>query len=220
MTLTLNAQKRSGNADALRAAGKLPAVVYGPHMEAALSLAIDASAFDKVYNQAGESTLVTLAIEGQEPMMVLIQDTQINPIKRTVIHADFRQVTMGEEMDVTIELVFVGTAPAEKTLGGTLLKPKEEVNVRCLPQDLVDHIDVDLSVLKTFDDAIHVRDLQLPSGLTVMDGADEMIATVNPPLSEEQLSALEQPVEVNLEKIEVEAKGKKEEEGADADKKE
>ncbi len=218
MNLTLNAQKRIGKVEAIRAQGNIPAVVYGPHMEA-MSFSVDASTFNKIYQEAGESTLINLSIDGAEPLMVLIQDIQVDPVKRTIIHADFRHVTMGEEMDVTIPLVFVGVSLAEKEQGGTLLKPKEELNVRCLPQNLVDHIDIDLSVLKTFSDAIHVSDIVLPPGLTVLDGAEEMIATVNPPLSADQLAALEQPVDVSLDKIEVEAKGKKEEESADADKK-
>lgn len=208
MTLAISAEiRKPGMAESDRGQGKIPAIMYGPEITAA-SIAVDATAFTKLYRAAGESTLVDLSVGGAAPVKVLIQDVQFDPVKSTMIHVDFRQINMSKEMHATVALRFVGESPAVKGLGGTLVKPLEEVNVKCLPKDLVNHIDIDLSVLKTFADFIRVSDIPVPAGMTILDTPTTTIAKVAAPLTEDQLKALEAAGPQSLEDIEIEKKGK------------
>lgn len=210
MALAIQAKKRTESPAVVRANGNLPAVMYGHGIEP-VSIEIKMSEFEKLYQEAGESTLVDLVLDGQAPVKVLIQDTQVDPIRRRFVHADFRQINMNEELSTTIELNFVGVAPAVKEMGGTLVKGLEYLNVRCLPKDLVSEITVDVSVLATFDDTIHISDLQLPTGLTCDDEMDTVLAKVSAPMSEEELKAMEEAsTQVSVDSIEVEKKGKEE----------
>lgn len=197
----------------VREEGQIPAVLYGPEIQP-VSIAVDRTAFQKLYAEAGESTLVDLVVDGGKPAKVLIQDVQYDPMKGMAIHVDFRQINMNKEMTATIELNFVGEAPAVKELGGTLMKPLTTLSVKCLPKDLVSSVDVDLTVLKTFDNIIRVADLVLPAGITSLEEADTTVAKVSPPLTEDQLKAMEESSTVNVADIEISVeRGKKEEEG-------
>ena len=211
MSISLQAAVRADRKpEEIRANGSVPAVVYGPHMDA-LSIQVPATALDKAYDQAGESTIIELQFEKRDPLHVLVQDLQIHPVKRNIVHMDFKQVTMGEAMDVSIELNFIGVAPAVKSMGGILNTSKDSITVSCLPKDLVDHIDVDLSVLESFDKSIHVEDIKLPEGMTLLDNPSDLVVKVLEPISEEELEAsLEASTEVNMDDVDSEEKGKKE----------
>ena len=216
MTYSLTLKNRPAkNTALLRMSGLLPGVMYGPHREP-MPVSVSSTEFSKLYSTAGESSLIDVTMEGASaPVKALIQDVQYDPVKGTLIHFDLREINMNEEMHATVQLVFVGEAPAVKELGGTLMKPHGEVEVKCLPKDLVSQLEVDLTVLKTFEDAVFVEDLKLPAGLTVVDSKEQLVAKVTPPLSEDELKALEAVPAATpaLEDIEVEKKGKKEEEG-------
>jgi len=219
MTYTLTVQKRVDNKpDIVREQGNVPGVVYGPDREPQ-PIVVSLSVLEKLYQEAGESSLIDLTIEGEsgEASKVLIQDVQYNPVKGGVIHFDLREIKMGEEMTATIELAFVGMPPAVKELGGTLMKIQNTLEIKCLPKDLVSEVEVDLGTLKTFDDVIHVENLTLPHGIVALEEPDIVIAKVTPPLSEEELKAMEEVSVEGIETIEVEKKGKKEEEGDGAD---
>lgn len=224
MTFSFSVQKRGKeDINALRAEHKLPGVLYGPEIKS-ISVVADQRIFEKLYNTAGESSLIDLTIDGDKsstgaqskPAKVLIQDVQYDPVKRVMTHFDLRQINMSKEMEVTVELNFVGEAPAVKELGGTLVKTVEGLKVKCLPQDLVSEIEINLDVLKTFDDIIRLKDLSIPAGLKVMDNPEMAIAKVQAPLTEEQLKAMEEEGKKGVEAVEqVEKKVKEgEEEGA------
>ena len=210
MSIVLVAKKRTEDVDVVRSEGMVPAVVYGKGMETT-SLSIPMMAFQKLYEQAGDSSLVDLQIEGGETLPVVVQDVQMNPVKRDVMHVDFKRVVMGEVMTVDVALEFVGVPPAEKELGGTTIKSIDSVTVSCLPKDLADRITVDLSSLQTFDDSISVSDLTLPEGMTLVTSATTLVAKVAAPITEDKLKAMEEEGVGNIEDIAVEEKGKKEE---------
>ncbi len=214
MTFSMTANKRIGDAEAIRANRQIPAVLYGPEIKP-LTLAVDYRSFEQLYGKAGESNLVDFTMEGaKEPVKVLIQDVQFDPVKGRILHVDFRQINMNVEMEASIPLHFIGEPSAVKELGGTLIKTLEEVRVKCLPKHLVSFIEVNLSVLKSFTDFIHITDLALPEGVTVLDNVDTMLAKVAAPLTEDQLKAMDEaPAAVDISKIEVVEKGKKPEEG-------
>lgn len=213
-TIVLKADARElvGRAtDDLRADNTIPAVVYGAG-EAPVSIQVSRSEFDRVYRQAGESTVVQLELAGKQ-IPVLIHDIQFHPQTDFTTHADFLRVDMNKPVEAAIEVVFVGESAAVETLGGTLVKSLEEVEVRALPGALVRQIEVDISKLATFDDAIHVSDITAPAGVEILTDKEMVIATVQPPISEAELAALDAAVEVDVNAVEVTTE-KKDEEGA------
>jgi len=186
----------------LLAQGFIPAVLYGHNQENTL-IAVPQTAFTKVLAKAGESSFIDLHIGEQEPLKVLIQDYQQHRLTGKFTHVDFYKVNMDEPVHVNIELKFIHEAPAEKTLGCTLLLNIEELEAKCLPKDLVKSIDVDLSVLKTFEDSIHVKDVQIPEGIEILEDQDEMIAKVAAPRTDKEISDLdEKPAEATEAKVE------------------
>jgi large subunit ribosomal protein L25 len=219
MSITLQAFKRAEKGRknySLRASGRVPAVLYGAGVDP-VSVAVDAKAFAFALKEAGESTLVDLVLPAAKPLKVLIQDFQIDPIYHRVIHADFRSVDMTRPIEARIKLRFVGEAPAVKGLGGTMVHAKDEIRVKGLPQDLVPTIDVDVSSLATFDDVIHLKDLILPSGLTMEDDPNVTVALVAQPRSEEELAALDTAIEMDVSGVEVSGKKKEEADAAPVD---
>jgi len=210
--LTAQARATELKVDELRQSGSIPAVLYGPEIEAQ-SLQLDYNTFEKLYAGDEGAGLIDLNVGKGEPTKVLIQEVQFDPVKGRITHVDFRQIKMGETMHATIPLHFVGLPPAVKELGGTLLKSIDQVNVECLPKDLVSSIEVDLSVLATFEDILHISDINLPEGMTIADRDSLIVAKVNAPLTAEQLEALEKTEEASVDDVSVEEKGKKEEEG-------
>jgi large subunit ribosomal protein L25 len=150
---------------ALRAEGKVPAVMYGFETEPK-NLVLDRNAFVKVYDQAGESTVVDLEIDGTRHS-VLISEIQRDPLTDFITHADFRRVDPKRKIEANIPLKLIGVAPAVKELGGTLLQTLEEVEVMSLPDALVHEIEVDVTKLATFDDVIRVKDIAIPDGIKI-----------------------------------------------------
>lgn len=209
MNFRLEASARAGKATDVRAEGKIPAVVYGREREPQ-SIAFDYVTFEKLYSSAGTSSLITLSVDGKEED-VLIKDWQMDPVKNQFAHVDFYAIVKGQEVDSEVSLKFVGVSPAVK-LGGTLMTGIDTLSISCLPNDLVHDIEVDLSVLASFDDVITVADIKAPAGITINDNHDLMIAKVNAPLTAEQLEKLESSEEADVSSVEVEEKGKKKEE--------
>lgn len=224
-TFTLKAEKREvagrqSNKN-LRATNRIPAVLYGHGLETQ-SLSLDAVQFEKVFQNAGESTLIELEVEGQGMVNVLIHAVDRNALSHAITHADLYQVRMDEKITTEVEFVFEGVAPAEKQLGGVLVRNMTHVEVECLPKDLPHHLTVDITTLATFDDTIRVENLTVPAGVTIMHAMDDVIALVEAPRSEEELKALDEEVVVNVDSVEVEGAKKEDEksaEGADESKK-
>lgn len=179
----------------LRTSGKIPAVLYG-HGVANAALTVDEAAFQKVFGQAGESTLIDLALDDGSAVKVLIQQVQLDPLSNQITHIDFHQVRMDEKIHAQIELKFVGEAPAIKELSAVLVTSLHSLEVECLPGDLVHEIDVDLSGLKTFEDAIHISDITAPKGIKILNHPEDMVVAVQEPRSEKELEvAAPAPVE-------------------------
>ena len=193
-----------------RQADKIPAVVYGPGVKNA-SIVIDYKDFQKTFKQAGESSLVELDIDGEKVKRpVLINEIQKDPVSDKFIHVDFFQASLKEEVEATVALVFFGVAPAEKDLGGTLVKNITEVEVKALPQNLPHEIKVSIEGLKTFGDHILIKDLILPENVKVLKKPDEIIASVAEQQKVEE--ELEKPIEENVENVEKIEKERKTEE--------
>jgi len=213
MIHTLVATVRTpGKPEDTRTEGNIPGILYGPDITP-VPFAIPYRIFDKLYRDVGDSTLIDLKVGDAEPVTVLVQDVQYDPVKGQLTHVDFRQVQMNQEMEVEIALNFVGEAPAVKALGGTLVKAHDFILVKCLPKDLVGHIDIDVSVISTFDDHITAGSIALPSGMTLVDDPNNAIVTVQAPLSEDELKAMEESQVGDVAEVAVEEKGKAPAEG-------
>lgn len=217
-THTLEAQPRNvlgKKTKSLRNNAQIPAVVYGPGVENQ-NLTLDARAFEKLYRAAGESSLVQLVIEAQEPAKVLIHDVAHEPLTGRPVHVDLYWVNMAEKLTAHIPLHFINEARAVKELAGILVKNVTEIEVRCLPENLVPEIDVNIEPLAELESSIKIKDLRLPKGIEVSShhAPDDIVVIVTPPLSEDELRKMEErgavsaPVEIEKS----EEKGKKTEE--------
>ena len=201
-------EKIGGNLNALRKSGVLPAVIYGSQTDS-LPAQVNYKDFLKVLKQAGESTIVSLSLNN-EKKNVLIHDVKTDPLTGQVIHADFYQVRMDKKIKSEIPLVFAGESEAVKNLGGILIKSIHEVEVEAFPQHLPHDIQVDISVLKSFDDTIHLKDLKVSSEVKILVNPEEVIASVTPPRTEAEMEALKAtPVESKVEEVKVETEEKK-----------
>ena len=196
---------------ALREKGFLPAVLYGPKIKST-PLEIDAKEFEKVYLEAGESSLVSLESGGKK-FLLLIHDVEKNPVTDNPIHVDFYQPDLEKEVEAKVPLVFEGEAPAVKELGGTFVRNISEVEVKALPQKLPKEIRVKVDSLKTFEDRVLVSDLVLPEGVRILKTPAEIVAKVVPLTKVEE--ELEKPIEEKVEEVEKVAKPQKEEEVAE-----
>lgn len=208
MAITLKVEKRDPKAsvEALRAAGKVPAVFYGKK-EPSTPISVAAIDFVKAYKQAGESTVVVLQGDGIE-VESLIHDMDLHPVTNKPIHADFYVFEKGKKIKVDVPLEFVGTAPAIKELGGTLVKVLHDVEIEALPKDLPHKIEVDIAGLVDFKSTLTAKDIKLPHGVELVTKPDEVIASVYEPKEE-----VEEAAPVDLSAIEVEKKGKEAKEG-------
>lgn len=194
----------------LRRKQLLPGVVYG-HETKSLPISLDLNSFSSVFKRAGSTALVDLAIDETKPVKVLIHQPQLHYLTGQPIHADFYAVKMSEKIDTAIPIHFVGQSLAVDELEGNFIANKSEINIRCLPSDLVQSVDVDISMLKTFEDQIRVKDLKLPEVIEVLDDPEDVIALVSAPLSEEELEA-ELAEDKSAEEAAVEALGEEGEE--------
>lgn len=202
----------------LREKGIIPAVLYGHNIKN-LSLSVDEVDFERVYKEAGESTLIKLKIDGEESKkerVVLIHELERDAVNDKPIHIDFYQVKMDEVIKTEIPLVFIGESQVVKQEGGLLIKNIQSIEIEALPQDLPHQIEVDISSLKTFDDNISVKDLKIPDKVKIMAEPEEVIATVVPPRTQEELEELEEKPAEQLEEIKVETEEKKEEKETEA----
>lgn len=169
----------------LRRAGRLPAVVYGHGIDSD-SISVDAHEFEQLRRHTGPNALVDLSVDGKNAQPVLVQSVQVHPVNRRMLHVDLFLVRMTEELTVDVPLVATGEAPAVTLHGGTLLHPSESVRVRALPDHLPQVIEYSVASLLDFDTVVHVRDLSIPSDVTLLTDGDEIIAKVQPPRVEEE----------------------------------
>ena len=179
----------------IREEGLIPAILYGPKVENIL-LEVDLKEFEKVYQEAGRSSLIELEVGGKK-YSVLIHAVEIDYLTRKPIHIDFYQPRLDEEIEADVPLVFFGEAPAVKDLGGTLVRNIHQVEVKALPQNLPHEIKIEISVLKTFEDAILIKDLPLSQGVKILKDPEETIAYVAQPekVEEELAGEIEEKVE-------------------------
>ncbi len=173
----------------LRSASRLPATYYGKG-EPNLNLHMDYQDFRRAFLKGGQNTVFDLKLDGKT-LKVLVHEYQMDPVTDMFTHVDFIAVDMNKEVTTYIPLVFVGTAPAVKELGGTLMENRNELEIKCLAKDLIPEIEVDITPLEDFNSVIHIGDVKVPETITVLDDPELTIATVIAPKSQEQIDAEE-----------------------------
>jgi len=206
--ITLKANNRdpknkSVSVSNIRAEGLIPAVVYGPKF-VNTSISINYQEFVRTYNKHGETTLIVLDIDGKK-VNTLIHEMTLNPVTNKVQHIDFYAPEAGKKVHANVPLNFINESAAVKA-GAQLVKVMHELEVEALPENLPHSIDVDLSKLATADDVVTVADLVLPKGVETELESDEVVASTT--IAKEEVET----APVDLSAIEVEKKGKKEEE--------
>jgi large subunit ribosomal protein L25 len=189
----------------LRRDGQLPAVVYGPGLEPA-PIQLNAREAARLLRNVAGAELIELDVDG-EARNVLLQDIQRHSLRGEFLHVDFYAVDMSRPIRARIPVRLVGTSYAVQSLSGVLVRGLTEIEVECLPGDLVSAIESDLGELKEIGQAIHVRDLYLPKAITVLTEPDELIARVTLAREED----LTQPAAPTPTEVEVIEKGKAEE---------
>lgn len=205
--ITLKAEHRDPKSklSALRAEGFIPAVYYG-HKEKATPCVFPLNEFKKVWKVVGESAVITLEMP-KVKISALIHEVQMDPVKGVPIHVDFYAIEKGHEVSVHVPVEFIGVSEIVKSLAGNLVKVLHEVEVKALPENLPHNVVVDISSLATLDGQIVAGDIVLPKGVTLVTSATDVVAAIA--VAKEEVE--EAPV-IDLASIEVEKKGKKEEE--------
>jgi large subunit ribosomal protein L25 len=196
MDATLEAVKRDGRgkneARRLRAAGRIPGVVYGTHKDGkapqGVSVAVDPKeVFRILHSDSGVNTLINLRLDGGETR-VMVKEYQLDPVTHSLLHADFYQLAMDKAITVTVPIVLKGEARGVKLQGGLVDFVTRDIEVECLPTDIPEHIDVDISELM-LNQSIRLRDIpQNPKWKAITDG-DTMLVHVVMPKAEESAAA-------------------------------
>lgn len=212
ITLKANNRATSGKEKVavsnMRAEGMIPAVVYGPKF-VNTSISLNYQDFVRVYNKHGETTLIQLDIDGKT-VNTLIHDIDLDPVSNKVRHIDFYAPEAGKKVHANVPVNFIGESAAVKA-GANLVKVLHEIEVEALPENLPHSIDADITIMTTLDISVHVKDLHFPVGVTTTLDPEEVVASVVEVKEEVEVAP------IDLSKIEVEKKGKKEEEEAAAE---
>jgi large subunit ribosomal protein L25 len=219
MANELQAEKRDesgkGAAHKLRAGGRVPGVLYGHGMDP-VPLSVDAREMRHIlHTGAGTNVLIDLEVDGKQHL-TLPREIQQDHIHDRVMHVDFLVVRRDEKISVNVELIDIGDAPGVKQ-GGVVDHHLRELHIECLPQDVPEHIEVDISGLD-LGDIVHVSDLVAPKGVTILNGPDETVLAVITPAALKTEAELTLPGEEAAAPVEVPEEGEEgaEEPGAEA----
>lgn len=185
--LKLAAESRSttgkGAARSLRQRGKVPAVIYG-HGREPESLSLDAAELGKLLQTATAASVLEVTVGSGAPVQALIREVQRNPVRQQeIVHLDLYEIHADETITVSVPVHLVGVADGVRNFGGVLDHVMRELEIECLPRDLPEHIEVDVTELG-IGDSVHVRDISVPGAEILLDG-DLTVATVVAPRTEE-----------------------------------
>ena len=218
MDATLEAVKREGRgkneANRLRAGGRIPAVVYGARKDGqapeGVAVAVDPKAMMRILrSDSGANTLINLSVDGSESR-VMVKEYQVDPVTHQLLHADFYQLAMDKAITVTVPVVLKGEARGVKLQGGLLDFVTREIQVQCLPTDIPEHIDIDVTELM-LNQSIRLRDVAGSDKWKPVTEAETMIVHVVMPKAEESAQAAAEAAPAAAEP-EVIKKGKTDEE--------
>ena len=200
--ITLQVEKRDETGRKVRQVqgSRIPAVVYGHGFEAQ-NVWVDATAFNRAFEQAGTSSIISVTVGDEKPFGTLVHDFQADPISNQIMHVDFFHVRMDEKVETHIPVVVTGESAAVKNLGGTL-GHIESIAVRALPGDLVHEFTVDVSTIATFEERITIADLGISDAIEVLIDVQTPVASVTPPRTQAEVDAADDAVDANVSGIE------------------
>ena len=215
--VVLKAEKRDvigKQLKAMRRAGKLPAVIYGRHTDPII-VSLDSHSASLVLGRLTSSSLVTIDLDGKE-YPALVREKQRDYIKNRILHVDFLAVSLTETLRASVAVNLVGVSAAVKDYNAVLVTNLQSLEVECLPTDLPERIDIDISVLARPGDGIRVRDVKVSDKVRLLDDPDTMVAVATFAKVEEEAAGVPgaegvAPAEAEPE-LAVE-RGKKDEEG-------
>ena len=182
----------------LREKGLVPAELYG-HGIKNLHLTLAAKEFQKVFKEAGESTIVNLVTEDKKTLPVMIHEVKTDSLSGEILNIDFYQIKLTEKIRVYIPIEFIGEAPAVKNFGGILIKTLKEIEVEALPQDLPHRLQADLVSLNEIGKNIALKDLKIGGNVRLFVNPETIIATVVEAKAEEETVAEATPTEATPE---------------------
>lgn len=220
--MIVNAETRSdfgsGAAKRIRRSGSVPAIVYGGSQDT-ITVSIDPKAIIRLLrSEAGRNTIVSLKVPDGGTDNVILKDWQVDPVREDILHADFQRIAMDKALRVSVPVALRGEAFGVKNEGGLLDVVMREVEIECLPADIPERIDCDVTNLKLHE-SLRVGDLPTIENITVLEDLDRVIVHVVAVKEEVAAPSEEAAVEIDLEgapeEPEVAAKGKKEEEGGE-----
>jgi large subunit ribosomal protein L25 len=157
--------------------GKLAAVVYG-HNAKPTPLVLDRLEFQKVFVKSGRTHLVDLVVDGDKAEKVLVREIQTHPRRLGPIHVDFYQVNLEEKITVEVPVHLVGESAAVKRGDADILQPLHTLRVECLPSDIPEAFEVDLTPLEEIESELRISDLKVPKGVTVLIDPEELVVKI------------------------------------------
>jgi len=188
--LKLKAEKRKilgRKVKNLRQKGILPANLYGRDIKSQ-ALQLNLKEFLNVFNKTGETGLIDLKIDRLQAKTVLASDIQLDPVSDIPLHVDFRQIDLTKKTSVAVPIEIIGEAPAVEHGDGVLIQILQEIEIEALPENLPDHISVDVSGLKEINDAVRVEELKVDKKVTLKVNKNEVIAKIEAPIAEEEIA--------------------------------
>jgi large subunit ribosomal protein L25 len=193
--LEMKLRKKIGKEAArkVRQQGYIPAVLYGYKGNKILS--VKANEFERIWAEIGEHSIINLDIEGKERMEVIVKDFQLDPVDKHIIHIDFLEFEKGKVLRTEIPVHVVGTSVGVKK-GGILETFVRDIEIECLPKDIPDSVEVDVTELEV-GDSVHARDLVLDEKIKILTNPDQVILAIGTPtkievpVEEEEVAAVE-----------------------------
>lgn len=191
----------------------VPAVVYGGSSKKATAIKVDRRSYEKIARQhKNQSVLFHINVfEGDKKLKdyaAIVKEEQLHPVQDSLVHIDFQRVSLKKEIEVMVAIVLKGEPIGVKKDGGSLDQPLKEIDVLCLPTDIPEKIDLDISALE-IGDALHVSDIKFPVGVRSKHDSEAMICSVVPPMKDAD--------DVEEESVELEVTGEKKDKGEKAD---
>ncbi len=206
--IELNAAKRDvlgKKVRFLRRQGITPVHVFGHGIES-LALQCDTAILQRVLGQTGQTRVINLKVDGEKtPRTVMVRETQQNILKGALLHVDFYQVKMTEVIDVDVPIILVGEAPALRNKENMLSQELNELSIQCLPANIPNSIEIDVTSLAEPDQTIRVNDIVPGEGVTIINDPEAMVARI---VIQREVEEIPEEVEVAEEVAEAEEEAK------------
>src|SRR6266542_2601828 len=167
----------------LRRGGLSPANIYGHNVESQ-AIQVGTDELKHVLKSAGRNEIVYLHLDGHDPRPTFVRDIQQHPVTDAIQHVDFLQISLREKVRADVPIHLVGLSPAVDTYGGILMHGLDHVTVEALPTEVPSFLEIDVSPLTEINQALHVSDLDLPDGITLLTDVEQVVAKVAPPAVE------------------------------------